>query len=222
MALPRRRRACLDAKKNCSHQRAHTLREWSARTTKMRKCRPPINQCPVTRNVSPPSRRCPCPGGVKSNPASCPTEPPASCAWSLCSGCTSACLVRASSHEDLLAKTQRSSYSVSSVQNPSPAATRSAWPPANNLFASSLFVKTSVSCLSSHVRSRVMNLWSLCRQSCLALLSSFPRTVSGPPIWQHLCAKLLLTDACLCERLRKKVGQLQKHAIVPTPKTCNS
>ena len=37
---------------------------------------------------------------------SCPTGPPASCAWSLCSGCTSACLVRASSYEDLLAKTR--------------------------------------------------------------------------------------------------------------------
>ena len=64
------------------------------------------NQCPRTRNVSPPSRCCPCPNDGKGNLASCSSEPPASCAWSLCSGCTSACHVPASSYEDLLAKTR--------------------------------------------------------------------------------------------------------------------
>ena len=42
----------------------------------------------------------------KGNPASCSTEPPASCAPSLCSRCTSACHVLASSYVDLLAKTR--------------------------------------------------------------------------------------------------------------------
>ena len=37
VALARRRRGCLDAKKNYSRQHAHTLREWSARTKSTQK-----------------------------------------------------------------------------------------------------------------------------------------------------------------------------------------
>ena len=134
--------------------------------------------------------------------ASCPTEPLASCAWSLCSECTSACHVRAPSYEDLLVKTRWplcGAPHAPSVPptwrqkraNRNPAATRSALSPANKwcLFASSLFVKILASCLSSRVRFRVMNPRSRSRQACSALLSSFPRTVSGPRQSGSICAR---------------------------------
>ena len=78
--------------------------------------------------------------------------------------------------------------------NPNPAVTRSAWSPANKwwLFASSLFVKTLGSCLSSRIRSRVMNPRSLYRQACLAFFSSFPRTESCTRQSGSTCARTIV------------------------------
>ena len=140
---------------------------------------------------SPPSQCGSCPKDWKDNPASCSTEPPASCAWlSLfrmhermsCAGI----VLRRFAGKDWLATVQRSSCSVSAANqtwgqkraNPNPTATRSAWSPANKwcLFASSLFVKT-------------FGFLLVVPRPFPGVLVQLPAIrVLLPPIWQHLCA----------------------------------
>ena len=146
--------ACMPRrKKNWSRQHAHTLCEWSARTTNMRivALSSSVTYVPVHEVFLHPADV----AHVQVTEKAIPRR--AWCAWSLCSGCTSACHVWASSYEDLLTKTRwplcNSPHAPSSAANqtwrqkrpnPNPAATGSAWSPANMwcLFASSLFVKT--------------------------------------------------------------------------------
>ena len=118
--------------------------------------------------------------------------------------------MRAPSYEALLAKTRwplcsaphapsvpPTERGVQKRANPNPAATRSARSPANKwcLFASSLFVKTLGSCLSSRVRFRVMNPRSRCRQACSALLSASPEPCPAPA---NLAAPVRETVANCC------------------------